>query len=657
METTMYWLARNRHKFKIKKPEIKFDFEKKHWIAAAISFLLTGISVCAILFLLYACFDVEDLSVYYDNASKSFAREVFSIGLARHWVALFSIPLLFFIYYKQCLRIKKPLEGLFTGAFFAMYIVVPIAMNKTAYHEIFFPCSVFFYFPGLLCICTACVRCLYLLLDWKTRKYYSLPLNTKISELQLFGITLGIILLCWTPVLLLCYPGSLDKDTLEQLREYFGLRYMEASNPIVLTFLYGGIYDFGRSMIDETKGLAMLLLFQTGICSVAMSMSAIKVYQYTKSWIWYVITLMLYTVVPIWPVAVQFIIKDTAHTAFYLMFTVQYCECLRKKRLSKGDFVLLALTAVMAAVSRKAALYIILVLLAALTIINWKNYRYQTVFCLAVIVAVQVIINSILPLMNISKPREAENYSMPLQILGAYVRDYGDEITEEEKQIINGTLNYEKIAENYTPMISDPIKATYHAKEADHKQFWDLFYKLMKRHPQIMLKAVIMNSYRHFDPMYDGGGMKIYISKNDDFHHIWFKYGYPWRLSKYYETYWYNSPILVLFEGTGAYGWVAVLMAGYALRKRSVISYVGLAAALIPFFGLLFSHVNGLQRYGYPVVAVVPVLAAFTVMTVSRKGEPVESPPLLLRKPTRRVNPLVALDQESERQRTSEKRK
>ena len=66
---------------------------------------------------------------------------------------------------------------------------------------------------------------------------------------------------------------------------------------------------------------------------------------------------------------------------------------------------------------------------------------------------------------HVEKDTPKEMLSLPFQQTARYVRDYGDEGTEEEKAAIGQVLDYDKIAKGYMELTSDPVKTTYHAKE------------------------------------------------------------------------------------------------------------------------------------------------------------------------------------------------
>lgn len=60
--------------------------------------------------------------------------------------------------------------------------------------------------------------------------------------------------------------------------------------------------------------------------------------------------------------------------------------------------------------------------------------------------------------LSCGKDSPKEMFSLPFQQTARYVKEYGDEISEEEREIIAKVLDYDSLAEIYEPMTADPVK-------------------------------------------------------------------------------------------------------------------------------------------------------------------------------------------------------
>ena len=83
----------------------------------------------------------------------------------------------------------------------------------------------------------------------------------------------------------------------------------------------------------------------------------------------------------------------------------------------------------------------------------------------------------------------------------------------------------------------------------------------------------------------------------------------------YWES-WRKIPLIRMLLVTGLYTWITIALVGFSGRKRCFKMLCGLLPAFVLFVGLFMSHVNGMLRYGYPLIAVGPLLLAWAVHAV-----------------------------------------
>ena len=71
------------------------------------------------------------------------------------------------------------------------------------------------------------------------------------------------------------------------------------------------------------------------------------------------------------------------------------------------------------------------------------------------------VFNSILlPVWGITPGSKGEMLSIPFQQTARYVKEYPEDIMEQERLAIDNLLQYDKLAEAYNPSLSDPVKGT-----------------------------------------------------------------------------------------------------------------------------------------------------------------------------------------------------
>lgn len=117
-------------------------------------------------------------------------------------------------------------------------------------------------------------------------------------------------------------------------------------------------------------------------------------------------------------------------------------------------------------------------------------------FMLMVIVLCICFNSIIVPAMGITKGNKEEALSIPLQQTARYVLEHGDEITEEEKSIINSVLPYDVLAEKYNPERSNNIKYNFN-NEADTETlqaYFRVWLKQFLKHPDTYIQATLSNT-------------------------------------------------------------------------------------------------------------------------------------------------------------------
>ncbi len=568
----------------------------------------------------------EGVEAYYQNSSLSLTQDILHTQVPLLYLLILFLTLLFFIAFR--LGLMRGLASKLTAAPLAFNMIVSLSMEHSDLRQIFLPNDArigafllnLIAFIGFDCILSVGIGLVFRLIDKKEYRP-SFSENGKLKSVHLFWSAFFFIFIGWIPSMIMCYPGGLAQDTLWQIQSFMGEKPLDASHPALTTVFYGWLFSLGRKFGSDNSSLFKITLIQSVVNAISMALVCSRTYKYTKSKAFFIISILFFGYTPVWGMTAVKAMKDVIHTGWYLLFYLEFLNCVEKDKLTKGDIAWMCFCSIMVAFTRKATFYLAVLCIIVLILKSGKKYYLSFGICLAIVVALFMGCNKFLfPLMKFRPEKERENYSMQFQQVALYCREYGDEMTEDEIRIINGTLNFNTIVEKYTPMISDDVKATYHGTAEDHKEFWDLYFKLIRKHPGLFLKGMIMTSFEHINPWYDHNFTgAIYISKNNSFHNIEFASGKNLSKIQNYWKSWSKYPIARLMCGNGLPAWILIIMLGYSIKSRSLLSVIGLAPHLFLLIGLFMSHVNGLIRYGYPLVAATPLIIAFTVYVSSKK--------------------------------------
>lgn len=580
----------------------------------------------------------EDAVSYYTTAEKSLIRDALSTNDV--W---FYIPPAILLGVCFFLLLKEYRHGVraawLTSLPLAFNMVISLSMEHSNLRKIFLPGSsalnrVFvntLIFLGFSAVLSTVISLLFCFLDRAAEKRGNKRVKSE-ALLKPFAIAYILIFAGWIPALVMCFPGSLDMDALGQIKGYMGVIRIDAANPILPTLFYGWMFKLGRFYgRDDALTFFKIVILQDVFNAGFMALVCVRTYRYTKSKAAFLAAVVFCSLMPMWQRAAQHILKDVLHTGWYLAFYLSYLSCLEKERLSAGDAAVLCFCCIMISFTRSGVYIIAVLSLLVLLLKKEKADRIKLAVCLALLVSLYFgVVNLVYPRYEerIKPPREVESYSMQLQQIALYCVEYGDELSEDEIRIINDTLNYETIVKNYTPMNSDPVKAVWHGTAENHDEFWALYRKLIFRHPLVFAKEILMSSFEHFNPWYSGNRNGVSMSKDPAFHQVdYANLSSLLKMVNYWNS-WLDHPVSRVFYGNGLYAWILIVMLGYAIWHRSAQAFWGLVPQLTLMVGLFMSHVNGLLRYGYPLIAAAPLICGYVFFTVSQEQAAlIDAPP------------------------------
>lgn len=591
-------------------------------LAAAVVFsVLAAFSVCVF----YHMRNYDHVTAYYTSKTASMAKDIFSNGKYLLFLLL-ALPFTGMFFYTLSNKVEFSMGGVGCSLFFAFNMIVSLSMEHSDLKSILLPLRALGIdmvlhiaaFLGFFLLCHAGVHILYTLLDWKTAKLARSEKEMK-GNGWAFLIAVATMWACWTPVFIACYPAVVHADTISALSSFFGTARMDVSFPILTTLFYGCLISLGKALGDTAFGGFLCAAVQAILNSLIMAKAACTARRLTKSNVWYAVIVLFYAVCPLWRRAAVSVLKDVMHSGCFMLFCMQFFACLAEKKTRIRDVVWLGVCMVLVSFTRKATFWLSVICAATLIVYRWKDYLLKYGICLALVMGLFFFCNKVLyPALGFAGEREVENYSLPFQQMAMYVNTHTKEITEEEKKIINETLDYDRLLTDYTPMISAPVKHTFHARGKDHSQFFQLLISYVKKHPFTFLKSLFMGSFEHSNPWYTGiKDSNLYMAKSKDFFDVDFRDSKArWNMNLELLK-WLDIPVLRLFMGTGIFSWILLAMIGYASYKRNLWAFLGAFPSLVLWVGLFLSHVNGLLRYGYPLIAASPLVCIFTVYALS----------------------------------------
>ena len=427
----------------------------------------------------------------------------------------------------------------------------------------------------------------------------------------------GIIALFWLPLLILRLPGSVYVDTTSQILQFQGELPMDASSPVLLTWIYGGLFTLGQRLAGDNAGVFFCMLFQALLGAFATSFACEELAAFTgKRGVGLGLSLFFGLNV-LYPSFVQGVLKDAVYGPLFLLFVVFYCRVLRSG--GKKDFLLLILLGILCGATRKAGIYI--TILSLLGLLGRRELRRSVAaVCAALLFGYGVLNWVVFPATGVHSPEERENFSFFYQMTGYYCSNHPEWVTEEERETISAVLDYDTVVRDYDPQIVDPIKNTYHAENASQlRAFVAMNLKLACKHPLTAMEAVVYSKNWYFCPFErnvekvigaaEGGYDWLFEDRENTFTRWLPERVYGTIESRLWAAEW-SYPLRLLVV-SGGYNVLALLLFAAALWQKSARKKRMLLPVLLALGGLLLTHLNGAVRYAAPVIYAVPVLLVF----------------------------------------------
>ena len=460
-----------------------------------------------------------------------------------------------------------------------------------------------------------------------------------------FKVSFVTILIVLSIYMLAFYPIVLSPDPSFQIKMYFNEHtkyidwviqrdpeiFMTSHHPVFQTYMIGFCLSLGRFLVNDNFGLFLYTLIQSLIYSSVlaytikyMSNNGIK----SKNRL---IVLGMYLIIPMYLLYSMSAVKDTLYTAFMLLFILKVFDIIKnykKNNLSYKYIAVLYFIMLFIGLFRHNGVYVIALTIFVLIFYARKNALKILISFFVFFVSIYAFDKVLIPYLGISDGSAREMLSVPFQQTARLVSEKPDFYDEEDIKIIDYILKYETLASRYNPDLADPVKNEYNTNttKEDLKDYFYVWFKGLKKHPDIYVDATLNNTYGFFYP--DKHNWYIYarydkrVTENGlvDYHYNKLSFLRAF-IDGYANTVPY-IPIIGAVSNIALNTWAVLILAAYLINtknKRFLIS-------LLPLFGsILFCFIgpaNTYFRYTMPYIFALPVLTVLLLEYI--RGEKVE---------------------------------
>ena len=193
--------------------------------------------------------------------------------------------------------------------------------------------------------------------------------------------------------------------------------------------------------------------------------------------------------------------KDGLYTVCFILMISAFFR-LRGKDPHTADRVMLCLGAAGLILFRNEGKYVLLLSGLLMALADRKNRKTLLLLSGAAAVFSLILFRGIYPALGYTRGGTQEALSIPLQQTARIVRDHPEDISVEERDIIDGVLEYDRLGEAYNPDVADQVKNLYRptASRAALMDYLRIWARLALRYPGTAIQATYGNYYQYLYP-------------------------------------------------------------------------------------------------------------------------------------------------------------
>lgn len=458
-----------------------------------------------------------------------------------------------------------------------------------------------------------------------------------------FRVALLCIVVFWSIYIIAWYPGILSVDSTNELNAFFNIsseitQKVSLVNPdvhwttqhsILHTLFLGIAVKFGKFINNVNLGFFIIYTLPQLICMVTLMAYSIKFMKNqgvsTKI---IAIFLALYSFASMYPFYAM-----TAHqTIYYNIFLITYIILLydyiknyENTKYPSYKVLLLTFVSILTILFRNEGRYIILLSLPFALLAKSIN-KHKILISIALIISFLFTYeNMFIKKMEITHQNSAAYLSIPFQQIARYTYFYEDELSENDKEIIDNILVYDTLKERYNPTYVDNVssKFNYEATNDDIKDFLNVWFKHFLKHPICYLEAFMHQTHTFYYP----AALEWYVYEDDlnteELQKI-ANLSYTDSIEEQRliqgdmaSVEYYYFPVIRFLLYNGTHFWI-LLIASYYIFKSNKKYIIPLLPLYLVFLVCLVGPTNW-YRYSLPITFSVPFIIAILAFAKKNK--------------------------------------
>ena len=431
---------------------------------------------------------------------------------------------------------------------------------------------------------------------------------------RLFRLCILFLILAWLPYYIWLKPGIVAFDEVTMLMHFFNIDGWgdnpTGSPPLTELLLAIPVY-IGHLLKRDVLGIFICATLQFVLCIFSFAFSLRTLLYYRCSTVYEIISTVVYSIFPIFPMYALSLCKDTLFASSLLLFVTSFTYLVKSPDYFYGSQklkFLFSISLFFSCLTRNGAFYpVVLTCLIYLTI--HRNDRYKEFIKVSKKPIGCVIIFNIV--VHMAGWGTSANPILPVmfQQTALYTAKYSNEQDRREIESIDNILDYNKLANSYNPELHDSVRSLWKrdASGEDIKRYVGVWVKEGVKHPLTYVEAFTHNNYLYYYPFGYSNWRKLRTNTNFDRLGDSFSINMNSELSNQIsrlEELLKKTPFLGFIISCGFYSSVFILTTLLYTYKK--ISLLTMSPLLVIYVSCLFLPVNGNFRYFLSIIFCVP---------------------------------------------------
>lgn len=320
------------------------------------------------------------------------------------------------------------------------------------------------------------------------------------SSKKVFSVSFLIIMICYIPYFLRCYPALMSADSYVQINTVEN-GILTNLHPLLQTWFFGFIYKFGKLIFGTGNGaISFYIIFQMIVMSWIFAGTVAFLYKRNINIFICIFILLFFALSPLHAYYSVTLWKDILFSVNFI-FILYSLTKLKENGFNIRNILLFVLSIVILLFFRNNGIYVLFVMIPFLLYFYKENFKKMLIICLFIISGYFIITGPIYKKIGVAETTSVEAYSIPLQQIARviYLEQY---IDDENMDKLIKLMDVDSIKNTYLPHISDNVKNSVNLEYFnEHKmEFFKIYVKLFFKHPVTYIESYLSQTLGFWYP-------------------------------------------------------------------------------------------------------------------------------------------------------------